>query len=110
MIAPRARPTSRFADVMPTSLTASRCLVVGGAGNLGGHMVRMLLERGAAHVACFDVVKYAGDKAESIVSHVGDVTSFDEVRRAVEGIDVVFHTASIVDIRPVDCGPSVSKT
>ena len=76
----------------------SSCLVVGGAGNLGGHIVRLLRERGAKRVACFDLVAYPDPAVESIT---GNVTDEAALTAAMAGIDIVYHVASIIDITPV---------
>ena len=83
-------------------MKGSRCLVVGGGGNLGGHIIRLLLERGAASVACFDLVPYTGVGAERVASHVGDITVYEQVQASLVAShsNVVFHAASVIDIRP----------
>ena len=76
------------------------CLVIGGAGNLGSHVVRQLLERDHT-VATFDLAEYSGANKESVQSFTGDVTDVDALKAAMTGIRVVFHCASLIDIRPV---------
>ena len=81
------------------ALKGSRCLVTGGAGNLGGHIVRLLVdELEAATVVSFDLVAHP---LSSVVSVVGDVTDQAALEAAMEGVTHVFHTASIIDIRPL---------
>lgn len=75
------------------------CLVIGGAGNLGGHIVQLLLER-SARVASFDLVAYSGESTE-VASFVGSVTDRAALEAAMEGVGVVIHTASIIDLRPI---------
>ena len=75
------------------------CLVIGGAGNLGGHIVQLLLERGA-RVASFDLVAYSGEGTD-VASFVGSVTDRAALEAAMEGVGVVVHTASIIDLRPI---------
>jgi nucleoside-diphosphate-sugar epimerase len=83
-----------------TSLAKSKCLVIGGAGNLGGHIITLLLERGAASVSCFDVVPYRGD-GKHVESFTGDICDSATLADAMRGVEMVFHTASIIDLRPV---------
>ena len=83
---------------MPFRSTA--CLVIGGAGNLGGFIVRTLLDRKYT-VSSFDLVPYGGHGAESVKSHTGDVTDQAALEAAMAGIQIVFHVASIIDIRPI---------
>lgn len=86
---------------MPT-VSSSRCLVIGGGGNLGSHIVRLLIERGALSVDSFDVRPYEGADASKVLSIVGDITDYESVLHAMKKgeYEVVFHTASIIDIRP----------
>jgi nucleoside-diphosphate-sugar epimerase len=76
------------------------CLVIGGAGNLGSHIVGLLLERGAAQVKTFDLTAYSGT-AEAVVSVIGDITDQAALEVAMSDVHVVFHVASVIDIRPV---------
>lgn len=93
-------PSRPLSDKLP--LEGSRCLVIGGAGMLGSHIIRLLLDRGAEHVASFDLAMYAGEAAESVATFTGDVTDAAALQAAMaDGVDVVFHVASIIDIRPV---------
>lgn len=82
-------------------------LVVGGAGNLGSHIVRQLLERGEEHVSTFDLTTYKGEGHEQVTSHRGDITDGAALEEAMAGVGIVFHTASIIDIKPV---PSLKMT
>ncbi len=70
-----------------------KALVTGGNGFLGGAIARQLLERGT------QVRSFArGDSPEvrALGGEVlrGDLADPDAVRRAVEGVDVVFHVAA----------------
>lgn len=85
-----------------------RFLVTGGSGFIGSHLVDRLVDADAAEVVVFDKVPRpqniaaAGERGNvSIVE--GDVTDVDEVARAVEGIDGVFHMA----VLPL--GPTVEQ-
>lgn len=92
----------------------AKVLVTGGAGFIGSHLVDALVERGH-HVAAFDNLDpaahpqpanwpaYANAKCKYIL---GDVRDKEALRRAMEGVEVVFHHAaavgsgiSMIDIR-----------
>mmetsp|Transcript_25407 Transcript_25407/g.48492 ORF Transcript_25407/g.48492 Transcript_25407/m.48492 type:complete len:522 (-) Transcript_25407:1569-3134(-) len=98
----------------------NKCVLVTGAvGNLGCTLVSQLAHVGAAKVIAFDVVpappgfdtssartasvsdSNQSDADTEIASITGDVTDYESVRKATEGVDVVFHCASIIDIRPI---------
>ena len=97
----RRRPLADVLDATQVrSIGDSHCLVIGGAGNLGGHLVRLLLETGAKSVASFDILPYSGLNAEKVESFTGDITDYEAVLNSLDNVDTVFHTASIIDIRP----------
>ncbi len=85
-------------------MTAKRILVTGGAGFVGSHTVDALLRAGHS-VRIFDnltdqvhpggVPEYLSRDAELIS---GDMRDSDALRRAIEGIDVVFHLAAAVGV------------
>ena len=74
-----------------------RVLVTGGSGFVGANLVRELLERGH-RVRSFDRVESALDPHPALETVTGDITASDDVARAVEGMDTVFHTAAIIDL------------
>lgn len=87
-----------------------RYLVTGGAGFIGSHISRELLERGHS-VRVFD--NFSSGKRENLhgldVEIVeGDLRDADAVAQAVKGMDVVFHEAAFVSVpesmeKPQEC-------
>ncbi|HEX4932305.1 MAG TPA: NAD-dependent epimerase/dehydratase family protein [Gemmatimonadaceae bacterium] len=77
-----------------------RALVTGGAGFIGSRVVRDLLARGIAVTILDDLSTGSRDNvpagAELVV---GDVRRADDVRRALAGVDAVFHLAAKVSVR-----------
>ena len=80
-----------------------KILVTGGAGFIGSNLTEALLEKGHS-VRVLDnfatgkignllplLVKYP----ESLTLQVGDIRNMDDCRKAVEGIDFVFHEAAL---------------
>lgn len=70
---------------------SKRCVVVGGCGFLGRHMVEQLLERGY-HVNVFDI--RTTFEEERVHFFTGDVCKREDLLPVLEGVGVVFHCAS----------------
>jgi 3beta-hydroxy-delta5-steroid dehydrogenase/steroid delta-isomerase len=70
------------------------CLVTGGNGYVGKHLIRRLLELGC-EVRALDLAPFDGDSR--VTSFVGDVRRISDVGPACEGADTVFHTAAIIN-------------
>ncbi|MBK8592195.1 MAG: NAD-dependent epimerase/dehydratase family protein [Sandaracinaceae bacterium] len=86
----------------PAPIDGLRCLITGGAGYLGQNLARALLARGCT-VHVLDTL--AGEQAApELASHprvrwfVGDIRKPADVRAACEGVDVVFHTAALIEL------------
>src|ERR1035438_6650233 len=86
----------------------SRFLVTGGAGFIGSALVRGLLEHGANRVVVVDNL-LTGHEANlqevrgDVDFHRIDIRDYDDLRQAMEGIDVVFHEAAIPSVpRSID--------
>ncbi|XP_078508601.1 3 beta-hydroxysteroid dehydrogenase type 7 isoform X1 [Lissotriton helveticus] len=81
-------------------------LVTGGCGFLGWHLVKMLVERSEGEIAevrVFDLylddkMRHLGTEDVKVTLRQGNIANLTEVMAAVEGVDVVIHSASIVDV------------
>lgn len=85
-------------------LKDSKCLIIGGAGFIGGFVVSELLKEGVKEVIIYD--NFARGKMENIADsltdprcHIfpfgGDVRETDILDKAFEGVDYVFHLAAM---------------
>jgi len=91
LLAPfRRSPTSR-----PERATVS--LVTGGSGFLGNRLARALVERGdRVRALVRDPARSTDLSAIGVELVQGDMTDEASLRRAVEGVDRLFHTAGLV--------------
>ena len=86
-----------------------RALVTGGAGFIGSHVVEQL--QGQAEVRVLDNLRSGFRHNLTGFSHEfvqGSITDREAVRRAMEGVDFVFHLAAMVSVpesvqNPVAC-------
>ncbi|MGZ8493495.1 MAG: SDR family oxidoreductase [Gemmatirosa sp.] len=80
-------------------MTGSTCLVTGGAGFIGSHIVRHLLDRGHAVRVVDNFATGSRENLAEIASDLelleGDLVDPDVCTRAVAGADVVFHLAAL---------------
>ncbi len=81
----------------------SRFLVTGGAGFIGSALVRGLLARGAASVAVVDNLLTGHERnldevRGAVDFHHIDIREYPALRRAMEGVEVVFHEAAIPSV------------
>ena len=100
-----ARPTQLFV-ITRGAILKKRILITGGAGFIGSHLADRLHSKGHT-VRLFDNLseqvhgpdavrpKYLDPELELII---GDVRDPDAVRRALDGIDAVFHFAAMVGV------------
>ena len=79
-----------------------RVLITGGAGFLGINLVRYLLDRGYA-VRSLDIAPFDYPERARIEALVGDIRDQKAVAAAMEGVDIVVHTAAALPLyKPAD--------
>jgi UDP-glucose 4-epimerase len=81
-------------------LTNKKCLVTGGAGFVGSHLVDHLLREGAV-VTVFDNLT-AGKLAHipaDVAAMSGDLRDAEAVRAACKGSDIIFHLAARASVQ-----------
>lgn len=72
-------------------------LVTGGAGFLGINLVRYLLAQGNK-VTTLDVVEFDYPEKDRINAITGDIRNKEDVDKAMQGIDIVVHTAAALPL------------
>ena len=80
-----------------------KALVIGGGGFLGSH-VSDLLTQGGYDVSIFDhkISPYISVDQQMII---GDILDRDMIRKAIKGVDYVFHFAAVADIKEARDNP-----
>jgi UDP-glucose 4-epimerase len=78
------------------------CLVTGGAGFIGSHLVEALLQRGHTvrvldNFSTGDPANLEGVREQARVID-GDITDLPTVQAAMQGVDVVFHQAALASV------------
>ena len=82
---------------------SNNILVTGGAGFIGSHIVDALVKKGHS-IRILDnfepqvhqqVPEYINTSAEVMK---GDVRSYDDLQKAIEGIDIIYHEAAMVGV------------
>jgi nucleoside-diphosphate-sugar epimerase len=74
-----------------------RFLITGGAGFLGINLTRYLLARGHA-VRTLDIATFDYPERARVEVHTGDIRDRAAVDRAMQGVDVVIHTAAALPL------------
>ncbi|MCM8537819.1 MAG: NAD-dependent epimerase/dehydratase family protein [Lentisphaeraceae bacterium] len=86
------------------NLKNSKILVIGGAGFIGGFVIKELLKEQVSEVIIYD--NFARGKHANIKDHLqdercyiypygGDIREIDILNKAMEGVDYVFHLAAM---------------
>jgi len=75
----------------------ARYLITGGAGFLGVNVIRYLLCRGH-EVVSLDIAPFDYPERDRITALTGDIRDQAAVDRAMEGVDIVVHTAAALPL------------
>lgn len=77
-------------------MTTTKVLVTGAGGFLGSYIVRDLITRGGYEVYSFSRNSYPKLQEIGVIQRQGDLANDKDVEAALNGIDAVIHTASLV--------------
>ena len=81
-----------------------RYLVTGGAGFIGSHLVERLVRDGADVVVLDDLSTGRRENLRQVRNRIrfirGSVARLEACRRAVQGVDYVFHQAAVTSVPP----------
>ena len=77
-------------------MNRNKILVTGAGGFLGSYIVRELLKNPNNEVYSFSRSSYPFLKELGVIERLGDLKKYDDVNSALEGMDAVIHTASLV--------------
>lgn len=78
-----------------------KCLVTGGSGFVGTHLVKKLLELGN-NVRVLDITEPNKSIANNVEFYNVDIREIDDVKKTCKDIDYVFHTVALVPIAKAD--------
>ncbi|MCB9137896.1 MAG: NAD-dependent epimerase/dehydratase family protein [Caldilineaceae bacterium] len=76
---------------------AKTYLITGGAGFLGINLARYLLQRGH-RVVSLDIAGFDYPERDQITEITGDIRDAETVNRAMDGVDIVIHTAAALPL------------
>ncbi len=92
-----SQPTELSASPPTPRSSAASYLVTGGAGFLGINLARHLLARGH-RVVSLDLADFSYPERNQVTALRGDIRNTDDVARAMQGVDVVIHTAAALPL------------
>ena len=95
----------------PANLITMDCLVTGGAGFIGSHLVRRLLTLNTGRVRLLDNLTRAQSSLaelhrDSLDAIQGDIRNPSELRSAMMGCEIVFHLAAKATVMDCEQDPS----
>ena len=86
-------------------------LITGGAGSIGNGITRRVIEYGAKVVRVFDIdetrlIKLEDElRSKRLRIFIGDIRDKDRLKRAIEGVDIVYHVAALKHVPICEYNP-----
>jgi nucleoside-diphosphate-sugar epimerase len=75
-----------------------RILVTGGAGFLGINLIRLLMEKGVKEIVSVDIAEFDYPERDKVRIFKGDIRDATLMDKAMEGVDMVVHTAAALPL------------
>jgi nucleoside-diphosphate-sugar epimerase len=75
-----------------------KVLVTGGAGFLGINLIRLLMEKGINDIVSVDIADFDYPEKNKVKIYKGDIRDAALMDKAMEGIDMVVHTAAALPL------------
>lgn len=97
-------PATTTATTRTASAKGGVTLVTGASGFLGAHLVRLLAERGLGPVRAMQTGEAPGwlRALDGVEVMRGSVLSADDVARALDGVDRIYHLAGLISMKRSD--------
>ena len=86
-------------------------LITGGAGSIGSGITRRVMDCGAKVVRVFDIDETrlieleAELRSKRLRIFIGDIRDKDRLKRAIEGVDIVYHAAALKHVPICEYNP-----
>ena len=100
-----------YSDADIDSSGKIKVVVTGGCGSLGREIIRQLIATNRYAVHCLDLFIPPKDKRiAGVVSYIQtDIVNFSDVSRAFQGMEVVFHTASMMPMSILNTSEAMER-